>query len=67
MIDLWKSEIHAFSILKDECLEQGYTIFIQTPKSLQSLKVSWDMLPPIEKQDFVSRVIEEDHLIKLMK
>ena len=63
----WKAEIHAFALLKEECLDQGYSLFEHIPKNIQSLKHAWDQLPQLQKEDFLNRIAAEEHLIASIK
>lgn len=65
----WKQELHCFSVLTDECLQHGHSIFCSdyTEMTIEKLKHQWDTMDPQVKKDFESRVQAEEHLIEMLQ
>ena len=59
--------MNAFSILREECLDYGWSIFEEIPTTIEKLKIAWDLLDPTLKKDFELRAAAEEHLIKTLK
>jgi hypothetical protein len=34
--------LNAFSILREECLDYGWSIFEEIPTTIEKLKIAWD-------------------------